>query len=75
MKQERLTQTVELVREGLLVAEVQVTLIETDHEWAPYISGDDVRKLDEVRRALRCHDIKAAARLGRVYEMRPLAAE
>ena len=37
--------TVRLVREGSYVAEVDVTLIESDHEWAPYLSAADVRKL------------------------------
>jgi hypothetical protein len=66
-------QTVKLVREGAYVAEVEITLIETDHEWSPYVSAADVRKLDEVRLALRQGDLKAAARHGRVYELKPVA--
>ena len=68
-------QTQKLVREGPYIAEVDVTLIETDHEWSPYLSAPDVRKLDEVRLALRRGDLAAAARLGRVYELKPVAAE
>lgn len=68
-------QTVKLVREGTYIAEVEVTLIETDHEWAPYVPAADVRKLDQVRLALRQRDLKAAARLARVFEMKPVAAE
>lgn len=68
-------QTVKLVREGPYIAEVDVTLIETDHEWAPYVRAADVRKLDQVRLALRQRDLKAAARLARVFEMKPVAAE
>ncbi len=65
-----------LVREGTWAAELDVDLIETDHEWAPYVSADDVRKLDDVRRALRRGDIKSAQQLGaRVFEMKPVAAE
>ena len=41
--------TKRLVREGAYIAEVDVTLTETEHEWAPYVSPEDVRKLDEVR--------------------------
>lgn len=70
---ERRTQ--KLVREGPYIAEVDVTLIETDHEWSPYVSPQDVRKLDEVRLALRKGDLAAASRLGRVYELKPVAAE
>jgi hypothetical protein len=64
----------ELVREGAYVAEVDVTLIETDHEWSPYILAADTRKLDKVRLALREGDLKTAAKLSRVYELKPIAA-
>jgi hypothetical protein len=36
-----------------MIAEVDVTLLEDDHPWAPYFSIDDVRKLEKVRAALR----------------------
>ena len=67
--------TKRLVREGSYIAEVDVTLIEEDHEWAPFISAVDMRKMDTVRLALRRGDIAAAAKLARVYEMKPVAAE
>ncbi len=72
---ETLTKTTRLVREGNHVAEVEVTLIETGHEWSPYLSANDARKLDEVRLALRRGDLKAAAALAQVYELTPIAAE
>lgn len=68
-------ETTEYIHEGRLVAEVDVTLIETDSEWSPYYSIDDVRKMEAARAALRRGDLKAAARLGRVFEMTPVAAE
>jgi hypothetical protein len=68
-------QTKRLVREGAYIAEVDITLTETEHEWSPYVSPEDVRKLDEVRLALRRGDLAAAAQLGRVYELKPVAAE
>jgi hypothetical protein len=64
-----------LIREGSLVAEVEVTRIEADHEWAPYYSAADARMMDDVRLALRRGDLKAAAKLARVYELKPVAAE
>ena len=67
--------TTEYIHEGRLVAEVEVTSIETDSEWSPYYSIEDVRKLEAARDALRKGDLKAAAKLGRVYEMKPVAAE
>ncbi len=68
-------QVTEYVHEGRLVAEVEVTLVETDTDWSPYYSIQDVRTLESVREALRKGDLKAAAKLGRVYEMTPIAAE
>lgn len=68
-------QTTRLVREGNHIAEVDVTLIDTGHDWSPYLSAADVRKLDDVRLALRRGDLKAASNLGRVYQMTPVAAE
>ena len=67
--------TVELVHEGRYAAEVDVALIETDSEWSPYFSLEDIEKLDAVRLALRSGDLKAAAKLGRVFELTPVAAE
>lgn len=67
--------TIEYIHEGQLVVEIEVTLIETDSEWSPYYSIEDVRKLDSAREALRRGDLRAAARLGRVYELKPVAAE
>jgi hypothetical protein len=67
--------TTRLVREGAYIAEVEVTLIEEDHEWAPFIPADDMRKMDKVRLALRRGDLATAAELARVYEMKPVAAE
>jgi len=66
---------VKLVREGQYVAEVDVELIEDDTGWSPYLSAEDAYKLDDVRDALRRQDIKAAANLARVFELRQVAAQ
>ena len=64
-----------LVREGDLVAEVAVTLIEAEGGWTPYLSVDDSYKLDDVRDALRVGDIRRAGRLAdRVYRLTPVQA-
>ena len=57
------------------MAEVDVTLIENDHTRAPYFSIEDVRKLEAVRRALQARDLAAAAKLAKVYELKPVAAK
>mgnify|MGYP006298714933 FL=1 len=63
------------VHEGKYVAEIEVTLIEDDTHWSPYLSMDDAYKLDDVRDALRQGDIDAASSYGRIYEMRPVAGQ
>ena len=69
------TATTEIVREGRYVAEVDVTLIETDGGWAPYLSLADAEKLEALSLALKRADIAAARTLGgRVYELREVTA-
>ncbi len=67
--------TKRLVREGEFVAEVDVTLVEAEGGWTPYLSLEDAYKLDDVRDALRAGDIKGASRLAnRVYRLTPIEA-
>ena len=62
-----------LVREGDLVAEVGVQLLEDIGGWSPYLSLDDACRLDDVRDALRNGDVARAARLAdRVYRLTPI---
>ncbi|MGH8769684.1 MAG: hypothetical protein ACREV2_00675 [Burkholderiales bacterium] len=61
-----------LVHEGKYVAEVEVDFIDTEDGWSPYLSLEDARKLDEVRKALRRNDIKRASMLARVYQLTPV---
>jgi len=70
MKNKRRTK---LAHEGKYVAEGDVDLVESDDDWAPYLSLDDARKLDDVRDALRQGDVESAARLARVFTPRPVA--
>jgi hypothetical protein len=62
-----------LIHEGKYAAEVPVELIEDETAWSPYLSPDDVRKLDTVRLALRRGDVAEAAKHGRVFELMPIA--
>lgn len=55
--------TTKLVRDGDLVAEVEVHLVEDDAGWAPYLSLDDAYKLDDVREALKSGDVDRSAAL------------
>lgn len=61
------------IHEGKFVAEVDVELIITDDEWAPYLSLEDAYKLDDVREALRRGDLESASKTGRVFTMQPIA--
>ncbi len=63
-----------LVVEGSLAAEVEVELLDGDEGWAPYLSLEDARRLDEMRRALRSGELKRACALGKVYELTPVSA-
>jgi hypothetical protein len=64
-----------LVREGDLVAEVDVDLIESEGGWAPYLSLDDAYRLDDVREALRTGDLQRASQLAsRIYRLMPVTA-
>jgi hypothetical protein len=64
--------TTKLIYEDQYMAEVPVELLDDGTGWAPYLSAADAGKLDEVRIALRRHDLKAAAKLAKVYELTPV---
>ncbi len=68
------TQT-KLVHEGEYVAEVEVELTDADNGtgWAPYLSAEEAKRLDDVRRALKREDLRAAAQIGRVFKLLPVA--
>jgi len=61
------------VHEGNYVAEIEVTLMEDDTGWSPYLSVEDSCRLDDVRDALRRKDFDLAATYGQIYELRLLA--
>lgn len=63
-----------LVHENGYAAEVDVNLIITDDGWSPYLSLEDVRKLDEVRKALLRDDVSTASQLAMVYRLVPVNA-
>lgn len=63
-----------LVREGDLVAEVNVRLLEDAGGWSPALSVGDATKLDDIREALRAGELDRASRLAdHVYRLTPLA--
>jgi hypothetical protein len=64
---------IKLVREGQYVAEVEVELIEDKEGWAPYLSLEDVEKLDAVRKALRAGKVEQAGQLAKVFRLMPIA--
>ncbi|MGA8898982.1 hypothetical protein [Bradyrhizobium sp.] len=71
----RAKNTLKLIHDGRYAAEVPVELIEDDTAWSPYLSPEDVRKLDAVRLALKRGDFAEAAKYGRVFELAPAAAK
>jgi hypothetical protein len=67
--------SIKLIHEGKYAAEVPIELIEDDTAWSPYLTPDDIRKLEAVTLALRRGDIAEAAKHGQVFELKPVAAE
>ena len=61
-----------LLRSGDLLAEVDVLLEVTDHEWSPYLTPVDVEKLSRVRRALDARNFAEAAKDARVFRLEPV---
>ena len=51
-------------------------MIEDDTAWSPYLSPEDVQKLDSRAAShLKRGDIAEAAKYGRVFELTPVAAK
>ena len=67
--------SLKLIHEGKYAAEVEIELHYSDESWSPTMSADDARRLDTVRLALKRGDIAEAAKYGRVFELKPIAAE
>ena len=65
-------QRTKLIHSGEYVGEVDVTLIEEEGGWAPYLSIDDAEILDVVKEALDKGDLKKAATLARVFWLTPV---
>jgi hypothetical protein len=67
--------TTKLVREGNLVAEVNVHLLHDGGSWSPVLSMGDATRLDEVHEALRTGNLRRAAQLAEhVYRLTPVAS-
>jgi hypothetical protein len=67
--------SIKLIHEGKYAAEIEIELHYSDESWSPTMSIADARKLETVRLALRRGDIVEAAKHGRVFELKPVAAE
>lgn len=65
------TQT-KIFHEGDYMAEIEVELTYTDHDWAPYLSLAEAQELDRLRLALRHKDLKTASSLARIYQLTPV---
>jgi len=65
----------QLIHESKYAAEVPVELHYSDESWSPTMSFDDAKKLETVQLALRRGVLAEAAKYGRVFELKPVAAE
>jgi len=66
------SKSVELVREGDFLAEVEVELRYDAGDWSPACSIDDALRLEGARKALKIGDVASASKFGRVFELRPV---
>jgi hypothetical protein len=71
----RTRKSTEIIHEGRFAAEVDIDLEYGDDSWSPTMSLDDARKLEAVRLALKRGDVAAAAKHGKVFELKSVAAE
>jgi hypothetical protein len=65
--------SIELIREGNFIAEVEIEVTADDGAWGPCLSVSDVQKLETVRDALRRGDVGGAAQYARVFALTPIA--
>ncbi|MGD0768889.1 MAG: hypothetical protein ABSB42_11950 [Tepidisphaeraceae bacterium] len=49
-------------------------LIESDDAWAPYLSPEEARRLDDIRLSLRRGEVAAVAKIARVFRLTPVSA-
>ena len=61
-----------LIHEGDYVAEIDVSVVDSDGGWSPYVSLEDASMLDEVRESLRRGDTRPALTHGKVYSVTEL---
>ena len=61
-----------LIRDGDLVAEVQVKLADDHEDWGPTMSLDDAKKVDKVRLAMRTKDYDEVRKLAKLYRLVPV---
>lgn len=65
------TQT-KIIRQSEYLAEIQITLTYTDHDWSPYLSLEEAGKLDNLRLALQNKDLKTASQFAKIYHLTPV---
>ncbi|MCC6682713.1 MAG: hypothetical protein IT445_17570 [Phycisphaeraceae bacterium] len=61
-----------LIRDGELVAEVEVMLRDDHAEWESTISLQDALKVDDVRKAMQDKDYPRVIKLARLYRLTPI---
>ena len=64
-----------LIRDGDLIAEVEVDLHDGIGDWEPTMSKDDAFKVDDVCDAMRRKDYQAVAKLARLYRLVPVGKD
>lgn len=58
---------------GDVMAEIDVAMSDEPEAWGPHIDPSELDRIDQLRRALKSGDLKAASEPARLYSVKPLA--
>jgi hypothetical protein len=58
---------------GDVMAEIDVVMSDEPDAWGPHIDPSELDRIDQLRRALKAGDLKAASEEARLYSIKPLA--
>jgi hypothetical protein len=61
-----------LIRDGDLVAEIEIEISDSEDPWGPTMSYNDAQKIDQVRDAMKRHDYGTVRSIGRLYRLMPV---
>ena len=58
---------------GDVMTEIDVVMSDEPSAWGPHIDPSELDRIDQVRRALKSGNLKAASKQAKLYSIKPLA--